>query len=103
MDKGSKGINYFRKLALMLVLALTFQAAFFDCRDVEAATKNSVKAKKTVIAPSKANTIQVIKAKKDYTLTVKVLGTGKKYVTVKYGKTVLVKNGTTKKKERKKL
>ena len=101
MDKGSRGINFLRKLALLLVLALTFQSAFFDCRDVEAATKNTVKAKKTVIAPSKANTIVVTKAKKNYKLTVKVLGTGKKFVTVKYGKKVLVKNGTTQKKGKK--
>ncbi len=103
MDKGSRGINFLRKLALMLVLALTLQSAFFDCQDVEAATKNTVKAKKTVIAPNKANTIQVTKAKKNYKLTVKVLGTAKKYVTVKYGKTVLVKNGNTRKKGKNKV
>ena len=85
--------NLFKKTAA-LSLAGMFVITAMPAQTVEAAS-NSVKAGKTKIAVNKANTIKVGKKKKGYKMTVSVTGTAKKYVTIKYGKMVLVKNGKT--------
>lgn len=87
--------NLFKKtVALSLAGMLVITA--MPAQTVEAAS-NSVKAGKTKIAVNKANTIKVGKKKKGYKMTVSVTGTAKKYVTIKYGSVVLVKNGKTQK------
>ncbi len=85
---------------ILLVLLVIVMAAGFGIisseRDASAAKeKNSVKASKTSVRCQKTNSIIVNKAKKEYKLTVKVTGTAKNYITVKYGGTILVKDGKT--------
>ena len=87
--------NLFKKIAA-LSLAGMLVITVMPAQTVEAASAY-VKAGKTKIAVNKANTIKVGKKNKGYKMTVSVTGTAKKYVTIKYGSKVLVKNGSTQK------
>ena len=87
--------NLFKKIAALSLAGMLVITAM-PAQTVEAAS-NSVKVSKTKIAVNKANTIKVGKEEKGCKMTVSVTGTAKKYVTIKYGSKVLVKNGTTQK------